>query len=276
MQTRECGCCDARVPVTGEGERSLDGRDACSAACLLRTLRARLLREIKTSHAESPAEHAYRVPLGLLLLSRGCISAGQLESALISQREAGSGRIGEWLRREAGVSAEMITRALAEQWGCPVLDLKEYRAQLTSIPRELIEQYRLIPLPSPARGIIYLASDRRVEPAVSYAVQHMTGMRAQPVAVSEDAFSDARAKAVQVHAPAAGGSTVVQSKEDMLQAAETLVHGREAANLRVAKIRGCVWMSISDEQASESCQDISAVHHFYRLAFATPHCMWEL
>src|SRR5579863_4788600 len=42
----------------------------------------------------------YRLPLGLLLLSKGLISGQHLQDALKAQRESQKGRLGEWLRQQ--------------------------------------------------------------------------------------------------------------------------------------------------------------------------------
>ena len=68
-----------------------------------------------------PAERALRMPLGLILLSRGWISHRELQEALAAQRRAQDGRIGEWLHRLHGISEETITKALGIQWNCTVL-----------------------------------------------------------------------------------------------------------------------------------------------------------
>ena len=72
----------------------------------------------------APAERALRMPLGLILLSRGWISHRELQEALAAQRRAQEGRIGEWLHRLHGISEETIAKALAIQWNCAVLALR--------------------------------------------------------------------------------------------------------------------------------------------------------
>ena len=57
-----------------------------------------------------PPAKAHRVPLGLLMLSRGLVDNEQLKKALKAQKDSGSGRVGEWLRHIGAVSEEQVTQ----------------------------------------------------------------------------------------------------------------------------------------------------------------------
>src|ERR1700748_3372513 len=100
-----------------------EGQWGCSGRCVLAMVRAAVRREQGESGvtASMLSPHRHRVPLGLLMLAQGWITHPQLQRALAAQRESGSGKIGEWLLSECGVEAELVTRGLSMQWGCPVL-----------------------------------------------------------------------------------------------------------------------------------------------------------
>ena len=101
----------------------MQGERYCRTECLERALVEIFVRALPLSHGATVTSH--RVPLGLLLLSRQQLTAGQLRSALAAQRGAGRGlgqkKIGAWLQ-DLGFSTEReVTAALARQWSCPVL-----------------------------------------------------------------------------------------------------------------------------------------------------------
>src|SRR5581483_3801214 len=66
----------------------------CFPDCFERELRRELERLSATNHANSV--RTSRIPIGLLMLSRGDLTSEQLWRALQEQKQAGFGRIGEW------------------------------------------------------------------------------------------------------------------------------------------------------------------------------------
>src|ERR1051326_2780922 len=79
----------------GSGSIQIKGKRYCFPNCFDRTL-LRKLQQLPAQREMMPAR-AHRVPLGLLMLSRGELNAGQLQEALHAQRLSGKGYIGEWL-----------------------------------------------------------------------------------------------------------------------------------------------------------------------------------
>ena len=139
----------------------------------------RIVADAVRSQIESwepvPAERALRMPLGLILLSRGWISHRELQEALAAQRRAQNGRIGEWLRRLHGISEETITKALGIQWNCAVLPLGMQGLELTRplIPAFLRKRYGLALLRQGSDRTLYLAGKHRAEHAAARAMEHM-------------------------------------------------------------------------------------------------------
>ena len=75
---------------------SLDGHWYCSTDCFDQALVSAIGQFLPGT--PPPPAKAHRVPLGLLMLSRGLVDNEQLKKALKAQRDSGSGRLGEWLR----------------------------------------------------------------------------------------------------------------------------------------------------------------------------------
>jgi hypothetical protein len=101
----------------------------CLEECMERALADAVERILPVS---KPALARHRIPLGLLLLSRQQLTADELRAGLAAQRNAGRGRIGEWLQALGFASEQQVTAALARQWSCPVLRADSWRAGIFS------------------------------------------------------------------------------------------------------------------------------------------------
>jgi len=130
----------------------------------------------------APAPH--RMPLGLMLLSREQLSVEQLRSALEAQRNAGRGRIGEWLLNLGFATEQQITAALARQWSCPVLrtDPTPLRSNhVPEIPRLLLESFHMVPVDFvPATSTLHVAFSGSIDYRVLYALEQMLECRTVP------------------------------------------------------------------------------------------------
>lgn len=150
----------------------------CSPECTGKRLLLAVRRELEGRSASEP--HRHRVPLGLLMLKKGWISANQLKQARQSQRRDG-GRIGNWLVRDAGVTEDKLTQALAQQWSRPVLSLGNYDPETVTpaLPRLFAEAFALAPLRLHAGGELYLAYAQDPDPVLEFAIESMTGTKVQ-------------------------------------------------------------------------------------------------
>jgi hypothetical protein len=121
------------------------------------------------------------MPLGLLLVNRGAISVKQLHEALALQRNSGVGRIGEWFCEMGAVSEEVLTAALAQQWGCPVFPLDHVGADLTVaglLPLPLLEAARSVPAHVSDDGkSLHLVFGERLDHTLLYAAEKMLNCR---------------------------------------------------------------------------------------------------
>ena len=103
----------------------LQGHWYCSPDCFEIAVQEALVQLLAVP--ESSQKKSHRIPIGLLLLSRGTINDAQLKQALDLQRTRGNGRIGKFLQEIRAVSEQDITSGLAAQWGCPVYPLESGR-----------------------------------------------------------------------------------------------------------------------------------------------------
>lgn len=159
-----------------------EGRWYCGRVCLESALSSRVSALLSTFQTEKARVH--RFPLGLLLINRGVITPPQLREALRLQREAGYGKLGDWLHRTADLNAQQLTAALGQQWGCPVFPLEHQTAALDLgdlIPLPILAAASAVPAhASPDGRSLHLAFEDRIDHTLLYAVEQMLFCRTFP------------------------------------------------------------------------------------------------
>ena len=160
----------------------------CSPECLNQALGQFLTPVIETTRANRETR-SHRFPLGLVMHSLGLVSKESLQSALHAQREAGQGRVGDWLRRQGVVTEPQITQALAAQWSLPVYPLDRWERLLNwahLLPIGLLFSFQMLPVHYlPASGLLYVAFSSRVDYTALYAIEQMLQFRTQPCVAQE-------------------------------------------------------------------------------------------
>jgi hypothetical protein len=160
----------------------------CSPGCLDQVLEELLSPLIESTRAKRGTK-AHRFPLGLLMLSLGLISHESLQAALQAQRNAGKGRVGDWLRQQGAATEPQVTRALAMQWALPVYPLEKRDDNLNCahlVPFPLLDAFQMLPVHgSPAGGLLHVAFSSRVDYTVLYAIEQMLERRTEPCVAQE-------------------------------------------------------------------------------------------
>lgn len=221
-----------------------EGGWCCSPACMAARVEAAVRREMD-ARGSAREFHRHRIPLGLAMLERGWIKAGELRSALASQRAVGGGKLGEWLVRQQSVSEEQVTRALGLQWGCPVLNLESQKPEaLTAlIPRLFVDAYGALPLRVAAEKILYLGFEDRMDPALALTIERITGLRVEGGLVRASLFRAAHARMLGAEFPPV--ELIEAATEQAL--AHSLAKALEQARpveARLARVHDCLWLRI--------------------------------
>jgi hypothetical protein len=142
--------------------------------------------------AAPPVRH--RVPLGLLMISRGQLTNQQLRSALEEQRSNRRQRLGEWLEQLGYATEEQVTAALAHQWACPVLASKAICDPncLRLLPYHLLEASRILPVQFvPSTRMFHLAFCDGIDYSALYAIEQMLDCRTRPCLATRSAVGQA-------------------------------------------------------------------------------------
>ncbi len=139
----------------------------CSPECFTAGLAPRV-DALSRAATPAPAPHQ-RFPLGLILLEQGVISQAVLQEALRHQRQAGQGRIGEWLVRMGAATGPDITGALAVQQNCPLFSGTAAQSfPEMQFPAPLVRGYGGVPVYfNAAANCLYLGFAGHSQPAVA-------------------------------------------------------------------------------------------------------------
>ncbi|HVZ59669.1 MAG TPA: hypothetical protein VG892_02685 [Terriglobales bacterium] len=117
----------------------------CGPDCFEEGVRAQV-RQLAAESSGKEVSRRSRLPLGLLLFSRGIISEQQLKLAH-SRQQSTSEDFGTALHQLGFATHEEITAAVAAQWGYPVFFPGGRKIHTpVEIPRFLLEMYRILPL----------------------------------------------------------------------------------------------------------------------------------
>ena len=170
----------------------LHGRWYCAPQCFEDAARQCFSRI--SASVIPPARVQHRIPLGLLLLSRGQLTNGQLRSALEAQQSSGRHRLGEWLEKLGFATEQQVTAALGVQWACPVLSECTYRdagcARL--LPYRLLERYRMLPVQFiRATRVFHIAFSDGIDYSALYAMEQMLECRTAACLVSRSTMDQA-------------------------------------------------------------------------------------
>jgi hypothetical protein len=219
---------------------------ACSGKCLLAMVKASIAREVGDGRRDSvEIQHQHRIPLGLLMLSQGWITHPQLQRALEAQRAEGAGRIGRWLIAECGLDAEVVTRGLSVQWGCPVLTTEGFSptAMAMALPRVFIENFGILPLRVAGSRILYVGFEDHLDASSAFAVEQMNGLRTESGVVAEDSFREARERLLACQfAPLT--ECRVPDGDTLAKAIATVIDQKSAVASRLVRLRKYYWLRV--------------------------------
>jgi hypothetical protein len=171
------------------GRIRLQGCCYCLPQCFENAARQCFSVACASSVAASPVAH--RIPLGLLMLSRGQVTSGQLRAALDAQQASGRHRIGEWLEILGFATEQQVTTALGLQWACPVLAWRAPRDAgcARMLPYRLLERYRMLPVQYvAATRMFYVAFCDGIDYTALYAVEQMLDCRTEACLISRSSM----------------------------------------------------------------------------------------
>ena len=229
----------------------------CSAECTAERVALAVRREMDARGPGTQA-HRHRIPLGLLMLQQGWITAEQLKEALLLQRENGCGRLGSWLVSRCGVDERMVTRALGLQWSCPVLPLDSHDPEGLAplVPRLFVDAFGVLPLRVAAGKLLYVGFEDRVDPVLCLALERMAGMRVEGGLVRESQFRPAHQR--MLRASFAPVQLIEAASEPVLvRSLARAIERTRPAESRLVRVHDCLWLRMWKKAAgSRDVEDI--------------------
>ena len=215
----------------------------CCPECLEQFLASRLHSMLAGELPRSYAP-AHRIPIGLILLSRGQIEHDTLQQALAAQRSDG-GRIGDCLRRLSAITEDQITSALAKQWSCPVYPLSRGSECRHLLPRELQNACRMLPVHFvESTRELYVAFEQSVDYTALLAIEHILECHTRPCILPE---SEIRVRLAQDSLENSDPEIVFASSLPAQELAHNIVgyvQQIEADRVRFADCGAYIWLRL--------------------------------
>ncbi len=231
--------------------RLLDSLWYCGGECWEQAAYEQLTALIERSGRAKAPHH--RVPLGLLMLSRGDITATQLQTALAAQRREGEGRIGEWLQHLGAATEEQVTAALGQQWSAPLLVMQSASAAAGSrlLPVALMEACRVL-------GVHWNASTRTLLTAfvdgidypTLFTIQQALDCNTEAGIVSEGGFERQMNAIRQVSRHREVGIRTVVEIAEMARILGNYCRRVEASGVRLFGCRRTLWARLDTSRGS--------------------------
>jgi hypothetical protein len=257
-QRRLCGhieCANGWTPPWRSRRRPIfEGNWGCGGRCVLGLVEAAVGRELSDAvHPDIPSPHRHRIPLGLMMLSQGWITQAQLRKALSAQREKGTGRIGDWLKSECGLSAEQIMRGVSMQWGCPVLSTEGFSPDLMALvlPKIFVERLGVLPLRVAGSKILYLGFSERLDASTALAAEQMSQLKVESGVVDADQFEAARCKLLECAGAELKAETTTD-KDSMAARITAILEQKRPVESRLVRLHEYYWLRMWLEHGSMS------------------------
>lgn len=250
----------------GTGSVQLAGKRYCFPACFEQELDRQLeqLRIMTASKPRSP----HRLPLGLLMLSRGDLDHNQLRIALDTQRQNGYGHIGEWITQLGFAREQQVTAALGAQWLCPVLWRFPERLADCTIPLPLLRRFRMAPVHyASATRVLHIAFAGGIEYQALVAIEQVMQCRAEPSVTSSGALAgilarieDSRRRTDHVFADSPG-------TEEMTRITSSYAARLRVQDTRMAQCGDFIWVRLEAGDDSVNLLFSKPVTHTLRARY---------
>lgn len=195
----------------------------------------------------------YRLPLGLLMVSKGLLSREGMQEALKAQRESQKGRFGEWLLQLGIVTEEQLTAALGMQWGCPVFHLAQspgFNECAEMIPLCVMETSRMTPVHfMPTSRKLYVAFSDGIDFSVLRAIEQVLDCSTQPCVISESEMATTYEVVRQMDRSLETQLECPDDFRDLAREVREWVETNRAEQVRAANCPGCFWVKIASPRA---------------------------
>lgn len=229
----------------------LHGSTLCFPECLERELRWLLQRNSAAPRREQV--NSRRVPLGLLMLSRGELTREQLHHALEAQRKTGTGRIGEWLQQLGYARDVTVAAALASQWSCPVVKTIPAGVGSCSIPFYLLKNFAMAPVHfSSDRLMLHMAFADKIEHRALFAIEQMMQCKTEACLTTRAEIDSALLRMEDQNASSEKLFEGVSDPLERTRIIASYISTLHASEVRVAFCGELLWARITGNEVCEN------------------------
>lgn len=228
-----------------EARVRLRGNPFCLRGCFEREMR-RILNEIATLTANSGSK-SRRIPLGLLMLSRGRLSNPELQRALNAQRDAGAGLFGEWLQKLGFANEYEVAAALSAQWSCPLMmTMKSLQSTVSVLPVALLRTLRVMPVHySKTRRILHIAFASEIDYPALVSIERMLDCKTEPCITTEKEMNSALDRLEDKKHAGERLFENCRAAEEIAGIVSNYANRLEAAEVRAVRCRKLIWARIA-------------------------------
>lgn len=226
-----------------------------SAFCFPECLERELLRRMQHSSTASRRDQmsSCRIPLGLLMLSRGELTSGQLQEALELQKKTGSGRIGEWLQQLGYARDVTVAAALASQWSCPVIKTVPAGVGSCSIPFYLLKNFNMAPVHfSNDRRVLHMAFADKIEHRALFAIEQMMKCKTQACLTTRVEIDAALVRMEEQNASCEKLFEGISDAEERTRIISSYISTLRATEVRVAACGELLWARLTGNELCEN------------------------
>jgi len=219
----------------------------CSVDCFAEAIRKQLSALAGGSILEMP--HQPRLSIGLVMLSKGHLTDGQLRYAMAQSRLHGE-ELEAVLVRLGLATERQLAAARAAQWGCPVLGQERIGQPVEAdIPPTLLHACSAVPLHcSTLAKRFLLGFVYRVEHSLLNSLELVTGFRAEPCFITPTEYGEQMERLTAV----AGCEEVVfedlTTPAEMAKTAAGLAVEAAAREVHFARCRDYVWTRLTGKR----------------------------
>jgi hypothetical protein len=227
----------------GAGSVCVHGLRYCFPHCFERELMRRLVRMQPTRAARRTLAH--RLPLGLLMLSRGDLTDSQLRQTLQEQQLHKGRRIGECMQQLGYVREPQVTAALAMQWCCPVLKTLPQHVIDCGVPQGLLRRFRMMPVHfSAATRALYIAFVEDIEYPALIAIEQMLDCKTQACLTTSSGLQTAFERMEQQSMPLEKEFAGLRAPEEMTRITSSYAARLFADDVRAVACGDLAWVRV--------------------------------
>lgn len=227
----------------------IHGAQLCFPGCFERKLLQRFTRLLSVPPVNK--RWAHRIPLGLMLLSRGDIDDAQLRKALAAQRAGGEGRIGDWMQRLGFIGEPQVTAALGLQWACPVLPRVPDICDDSRLPAALVRRFHMAAVSYvAATRTMHVAFSDGIDYSVLLAIEQVLECRAEPCLAGQSALALLWARMDEAPRRSDQVFGNVRTPDEMTRITASYAAILKAQDVRLTRCAEFIWARVDAGEAS--------------------------